>query len=113
MQAVLGATNTENAIFLDEQAAISPVGPRAAGRRLLPRRLTHGGLFHPTMVGRLPADGYAEVVRASEALRRCKVLLVDFDNTLWEAEDCGEGRFRLALDGELPEVPDWLAVSAL
>lgn len=78
------AENTENAIFLDEQAAVSEVGPRAAGRRLLPRRLTHGGLFHPTMVGRLLADGYTEIVRAYEGLRRCKVLLVDFDNTLWE-----------------------------
>ena len=78
------AENTENMIFLDEQAAIAPVGSRVAGRRLLPRRLTHGGLFHPTMVGPLLAEAYEEIVRAYETLRRCKVLLVDFDNTLWQ-----------------------------
>ncbi len=78
------AANTENVIFLDEAQAVSAAGLRAASRRLMSRVFTHGGVFHPSAFGPLIAAPYADVVTAHSALSKCKVLLVDFDNTLWD-----------------------------
>lgn len=78
------AANTENVIFLDEHAAAERIGIRAAGRRLIPRMYTHGKVFHPSTLGTLLVEPYVEIVQAHRTLARCKVLLVDFDNTLWQ-----------------------------
>lgn len=74
----------DNVIFIDERALIAPMGLRAADRRLLPRRLTHGALFHPSRFGMMMAREYARVADAYATLASTKVLLVDFDNTLWK-----------------------------
>lgn len=74
----------DNVIFVDERALVKPIGLRAADRRLLPRTMTHGGLFHPSTFGMIAARDYARIARAYAWLAKTKVLLVDFDNTLWE-----------------------------
>lgn len=78
------ADGIENVIFIDERALVEPEGLRAADRRLLPRRLTHGALFHPNRFGMMMAGEYARVIEAYAVLAGTKVLLVDFDNTLWK-----------------------------
>lgn len=78
------ADGIENVVFVDEAALTARTGLRAMGRRLLSRVVTHGALFHPSMFGVALAEDYARIVRAYALLANTKVLLVDFDNTLWE-----------------------------
>lgn len=81
LEALAGAS--ENVLFLDEQAIVASVGARRANRRHLPRLVTHSATFHYSATGGLFADAYQNVIRAHRSLSRAKVLLVDFDNTLW------------------------------
>lgn len=81
----------ENTLFLDEAHLVRSVGFRAASRRVLPRWVTHRGPFHPSRLGMLLASEYASVAQAYLMLAKAKVLLVDFDNTLWSGV-VGEGR---------------------
>ena len=77
------AAATDNVLFLDEKAIVAAVGPRRANRRHLPRRVTHKGTFHYSAIGGLLASEYREVLQTYLLLSRAKVLLIDFDNTLW------------------------------
>lgn len=81
---------TENAVFVDEATIAGEVGVRAAGSGLLPPPLTAGAIFHTTRLGCALAPRYAELAVATAKLRSAKVLLVDFDNTLWQGV-IGEG----------------------
>ena len=81
---------TENTLFLDEAQLVRRTGFRAASRRILPRVITHRGPFHPSRLGNLLAAQYATIAQAYATLAKTKVLLVDFDNTLW-AGVVGEG----------------------
>jgi FkbH-like protein len=75
--------STENMVLVDERAIVSAVGARAASRRLVSRLVTRRGLFHPSALGGLLAAPYVELAVAYRDLAGAKVLLVDFDNTLW------------------------------
>ncbi len=81
LAAIAGAT--DNVVFLDERAVVAAAGERRANSRLLPRFLTHGGTFHYSRLGAILAAEYGEVIGAYVQLSPVKVLLVDFDNTLW------------------------------
>lgn len=74
---------TDNVIFVDEAARVAEVGYRRATRSFLPLRVTHGTFFHPSEFGVLMARDYAQIISAYQTLGGTKVLLVDFDNTLW------------------------------
>jgi FkbH-like protein len=74
----------ENVVFVDEAARVAEVGYRHASRGVLPRSVTDGTLFHPSEFGVLMARDYARIVAAYDLLGGTKVLLIDFDNTLWE-----------------------------
>jgi FkbH-like protein len=84
------ASAIENTLFLDEAELVRSTGFRAASRRILPRWVTHRGPFHPSRLGTLLASEYAKIAQAYLTLAKTKVLLVDFDNTLW-AGVVGEG----------------------
>jgi FkbH-like protein len=77
------AADIENVIIIDEERAIGPAGLRGAARYIVPRSIRSGSVLHTTAVGPLLAAAYAPVIDAYARLRRTKVLLVDFDNTLW------------------------------
>ena len=76
--------HSENTVFLDEQRCAAEVGIRRAARPLLSRFLTRRGLFHPSVFGSLVATPYVELAQAYALLAKTKVVLVDFDNTLWD-----------------------------
>lgn len=76
--------HSENAIFLDEADVCSTFGLRDAGRPKFPSTITDGAMFHTTRLGSYIAPRYLDVVEAFLTLHRTKVLLVDFDNTLWD-----------------------------
>jgi FkbH-like protein len=73
----------ENVIFIDEAELVGQGGLRAAGRPALPHGLARAGMFHTSRLGTILAQPYADVAVAYRQLSRCKVLLVDFDDTIW------------------------------
>lgn len=74
---------TPNTVLVDEQQLISDNGGlRAVGAPVLGREY-EDAYAHPAMFGTLLADVYADVLAALELFGRAKVLLVDFDHTLW------------------------------
>lgn len=73
-----------NCLLLDEVDLARTRGYRACARPLLPRSFTRDALFHTAWFGAYLAEPYEEIVRSYRDLRKAKVLLVDFDNTLWE-----------------------------
>ena len=75
--------HTPNALLIDEAAIVRERGARACAASALPKRITEDAFFHTSEIGDHLAGSYDEVIRSFVALRRAKVLLVDFDNTLW------------------------------
>ncbi len=73
----------DNTILLDERATAARTGLRRAGQPLLPRALTANAMFHTSRFGTLLAPEYLAICVAYRTLAAAKVLLVDFDNTLW------------------------------
>jgi FkbH-like protein len=78
------ADGIPNVILLDEEAAARKFGIRKAARPAVPRRLLRGAYFHTTQFGEPLADAYIDLLMSFRDLRKAKVLLLDFDNTLWE-----------------------------
>ena len=73
-----------NTLFFDETAAVAAAGIRRTDRRLFPRVATRfGTMYHPSGIGPVFAAEYSDFALAYLTLARAKVLLVDFDNTLW------------------------------
>jgi len=86
-------TQTPNTLLIDEQAVARRHGYRQASSSVVSRRLARGALFHTYWFGAYLADPYLDVLRSFHALRKAKVLLVDFDNTLWDGV-MGDGEVR-------------------
>jgi FkbH-like protein len=78
------ADGIPNVILLDERAAAERFGVRKAARPAVPRRLLRGAYFHTARFGEPLADAYADILESYRDLRKAKVLLIDFDNTLWD-----------------------------
>ena len=78
------AATRENTLLVDEvRLAESSGGLRACGRRIFRTGDVPVAVFHTSRFGSILADHYFEVLAANRMLRSAKVLLVDFDNTLW------------------------------
>lgn len=78
------AEGIPNVLLLDEREAATKFGIRKATRPAVPRRMTRGAFFHTARFGEPLADAYLEILESFRDLRKAKVLLIDFDNTLWE-----------------------------
>lgn len=77
------AAGIENCILVDERAVARQHGLRASDRQVLPRRIGAGAQIHPAWFGRHLAGVYTRILGRIATLRKTKLLLVDFDNTLW------------------------------
>lgn len=77
------ASHLPNCRVIDEVTVAARRGLRACARPLVPA-IARRGEFHPTTFGIELADEYFKFITAYEQLRGVKVLLVDFDNTLWQ-----------------------------
>lgn len=75
------ATNT---LHVDEHAVAVSRGYRECSRPVVPRSVAAKGYFHTSQFGAYLADEYGDAVRSLHVLRKAKVLLIDFDNTLWD-----------------------------
>ena len=76
--------HTRNAILIDEAAVVRAHGYRSCEQPVVPRRLSRRAFFHTARLGEFLSAPYTEVIRSYERLRKTKVLLVDFDGTLWD-----------------------------
>ena len=76
--------HTRNALLIDEAAVARAHGHRSCEQPVVSRRLTRRAFFHTARFGEYLSEPYTEVIRSYERLRKAKVLLVDFDGTLWD-----------------------------
>jgi FkbH-like protein len=74
---------TVNTLLVDEQRLIRENGGLKAVAAPLLGPEYEGAYAHPAMFGSVLADHYADVLAAHDLLGKAKVLLVDFDDTLW------------------------------
>ncbi|HEY3827688.1 MAG TPA: hypothetical protein VGL57_00700 [Solirubrobacteraceae bacterium] len=74
---------TANTLLVDEQRLIGENGGLKAIAAPILGPEYEAAYAHPAMFGAVLADRYADVLAAYELLGKAKVLLVDFDNTLW------------------------------
>lgn len=77
------ADATENCVFIDEALLVRRQGLRHAAKPIFPKHVTSSALFHTSRLGLHLARAYLPVASAYARLKTTKVLLVDFDNTLW------------------------------
>src|SRR6185312_12430181 len=75
--------HTENCILINEQAVSKRYGLRSSSKDVIPDRIAKDAFFHTQAFGEFLVDEYLEKLRAYYILRKTKVLLVDFDHTLW------------------------------
>lgn len=75
--------NVPNCIRIYEQGLVQTHGARRLAADIVPRWLKKGAFFHTSALGEYIAKEYAENLEVLRRLRKTKVLLVDFDNTLW------------------------------
>ena len=76
--------NTENAILVDEKQIVKSRGYSNCLSHILPQRKFGTSLFHTSYFGEFIAHEYKSIIEDFLKLHKAKVLLVDFDNTLWE-----------------------------
>lgn len=76
--------HTPNTLLIDEAAVARGRGLRRCARPVVPSSTAREAFFHTSRFGEFLAEPYAEVLRSYRDLRKAKVLLVDFDNTLWD-----------------------------
>ena len=78
------ASNTENCILVNETAVTAAAGLRRAAQPMVARALRRRAHFHHSWFSHYAGQAYADIVADLALLRKTKVLLLDFDNTLWD-----------------------------
>ncbi|WP_165569483.1 HAD-IIIC family phosphatase [Corallincola luteus] len=73
--------HTENCLPIDEWDTVTDVGWRPASKNLLPKALR--AMAHTSAFGQMLTPRYLQPLKAFQLLNKAKVLLLDFDNTLW------------------------------
>ncbi len=75
--------NTANCLLIDEYAVAQQQGLRRSSRSVVPHSIASDAFFHTQNFGEFLVDQYIEKLLAYNLLRKTKVLLLDFDHTLW------------------------------
>jgi len=78
------AEATPNTLLISESEIVQQAGHRACSEEIVPAQIAQQAMFHTARLGSLLSDAYVEVLSSFRDLRKAKVLLVDFDNTLWD-----------------------------
>ncbi len=76
------AGELDNCILINEQDISLAHGLRACSRPVVSQR-KYGGFFHTTSFGKYLSTIYLDHIHSYSVMRKCKILLLDFDNTLW------------------------------
>lgn len=75
--------NTANCLLINEHGVAQQHGLRRSSRSVAPNRIAREAFFHTQNFGEFLVDEYIEKLVAYNLLRKTKVLLLDFDHTLW------------------------------
>lgn len=75
--------NTENCLLINEYAVVQQHGFRRCADNVTPNSIAGDAFFHTQNFGEYLADEYVEKLLAYRLLSKTKVLLLDFDHTLW------------------------------
>jgi len=73
-----------NCLLIDEWHVAEKYTHKKSAESVVPRAIYKNSLFHTGRFGGFVAHEYEDVIRSFHALLRAKVILVDFDNTLWK-----------------------------
>ena len=73
-----------NLMLVDETAITKEYGIRNCHKSVLPAKIRKYAHFHPTRFGIYLANQYFEKISTYSLLKGIKLLLIDFDNTLWK-----------------------------
>lgn len=76
--------HTSNCLLIDEAKVAEMSGHRECQKDVVPKRIAMHAMFHTSRFGALLCPAYLDVLQSFQTVRRTKVLLVDFDNTLWD-----------------------------
>lgn len=76
-------TGLPKCTLLSETEVTVREGHRASSKPLIPKHVVGLGYFHTSIFGSMMSEQYLPVLIAYHLLRKTKLLLVDFDNTLW------------------------------
>jgi FkbH-like protein len=83
-QALRDMVNTQpKCSILSETEIVEKNGYRTCSKSLISQRIVGKGFFHTSIFGSKMTDQYIPVLKAYHTLYKTKLLLVDFDNTLW------------------------------
>lgn len=74
----------DNCFLVDETKIVEQHGHRGSSRSLLPRRVRKNSQMHPEAFSHWIAGEYHAILKDVARFRKAKLILVDFDNTLWE-----------------------------
>lgn len=74
--------NIENIILIDELGVVSEKGIKNCAKEIA-RQRKYGGMFHTSYFGMHLAQLYISEADRYLSMKKCKAILVDFDNTLW------------------------------
>jgi FkbH-like protein len=73
-----------NAILIDEYETARKAGFKKCAREVFPKSVTSGGMLHTGYLGYYLSSPYLKVLNAFKNLGKCKAIMLDFDNTLWQ-----------------------------
>ena len=76
--------NSENTILVDERSVSRVNRQRKCDSSVFSRRVVGKGFFHTSWFGYYISGYYIDIIDAYKKYHNKKVIMVDFDNTLWE-----------------------------
>jgi len=76
--------HTPNCVLIDEARVAQEEGYRQCQQDVVPRHIARHAMFHTSKFGAHLFPEYFDILKSFHILRRTKVLLIDFDNTLWD-----------------------------
>ena len=77
-------SNHTNILLMDEFSLATSIGHRRAWKGLITRSLARKAHLHIENFGVQLTEPYLDVLQSYAVLRKTKLILVDFDNTLWK-----------------------------
>lgn len=77
-------SSVNNMILINEYGIAKKHGIRNCAKEVFPRRIIQQGMLHTGKLGYFICEHYMNNITSYNRLYKCKALLLDFDNTLWQ-----------------------------
>lgn len=78
------AQNIPNTLLIDEKFTAERWGYRESMNAVVPHDIGQNSFFHTARFGKYLAEPYLGIIQSYKDLKKAKVLLIDFDDTLWK-----------------------------